>query len=116
MSDESVILTFELTGEALKYHKLAEAIRRGSKIRPQCKEKLFLDGSSCAIGAAYEGAGFGQTWDIGDWPVKVLLRAGMWPHDLDAYHVSDRNDYLGMTREAIADRLDDVAYGRLAEF
>lgn len=39
-----------------QYHDLAEAMRKGAALRPQCFGSYFWQGASCAIGAAYEGA------------------------------------------------------------
>lgn len=38
---------------------LSAAIRAGAKLRPQAETKFFIDGKSCALGAAYEAA-FGR--------------------------------------------------------
>lgn len=52
--DESVIQYFEAKVGVLK---LSEAIRIGARIRPQGKVHAFMDGKSCAWGAAWEGLG-----------------------------------------------------------
>ena len=116
MSDESIIRelqTHELTGESLKYHLLAEAIRRGAAIRPQCFGVVFSDGKSCALGAAYEGLG-------GDYEIPGTLNmhiySTVWPTGFDFSKITVLNDQHYWTREAIADRLDDVAYNRIPTF
>jgi hypothetical protein len=42
--------------------QLSEAIREGAQLRPQCRMQMFLRLGdiihSCALGAAYEGAGY----------------------------------------------------------
>lgn len=109
--DESVIKHLELTGESLKYHLLAEAIRKGCAIRPRQCIQSFYGGefASCALGAAGDGLGW-SAHDIDDFPRVTGLPMSL------AYCIVDRNDYGQWTREAIANRLDDVAYGRLKTF
>ena len=119
MSDESIIRelqTPELTGESLKYHLLAEAIRRGAKMRPKCIGQPFYANRSCAIGAAFEATflRYEEVWMHA--AVLALMDAGIWPIRLKSEPVWHLNDAQAWTREAIADRLDDVAYGVIAEF
>lgn len=45
-----------------KIKTLSQAIRLGATFRPQCRFSLFLDGKSCALGAAFEAlTGVGDT-------------------------------------------------------
>lgn len=86
--------------------KFSEAIRIGAKLRPQARGFLFLDGRSCALGAAYEG--------IGRKPVEYRT-AGDYHGQYDVLYerfgyelcnkVFKRND-AGDTREQIADWLE----------
>lgn len=112
MSDQSEIQKFET---AVRPLRLSEAIRIGSKIRPQCSSYLFENGGSCVWGAAYEGSGgkykelakfedmhdvFGEgTYlDLND----LYIRAYGKPSWMD-------NDD-GMPREQIADRFEALGY------
>ena len=42
------------------YCTFSEAIREGAKLRPQAFEEYYIDGGSCAVGAAAEAMGFGE--------------------------------------------------------
>lgn len=57
--------------------RLSEAIRAGAEIRPQCKDVFYnlLDGvvCSCALGAAFEGAGLIKTSELNTRPVSVNI-------------------------------------------
>lgn len=94
-----------------KISKLSQAIKLGATFRPQCRNVMFdLEGRSCALGAAYEAlTGRCDTPQEGmalgycryqyvakrfDLPVAKLLE------------VQDMNDVRRMTREAIADQLE----------
>lgn len=108
------------------YHELAEAMRRGAALRPQCFDSYFMfedrDGKmtpieSCALGAAYEG----ETGKVdGNLTLNEMLR--VFPHvaghgcfcpacqepltvTATAAHLNDMHRW---TREAIADWLDTL--------
>jgi len=87
--------------------KFSEAIRRGAKIRPQCAGRLFKDGHSCALGAAWEGKA-GNTvppnWNGRDWADYFRVP---WEAIIDAI---TRNDSGKYTREQIADWLEAQGY------
>lgn len=93
--------------------KLSEAIRIGARLRPQCKVRLFSDGKSCALGAAYEGA-TGKTCGYRDYSLvkmqfpQLLSKIGEWRIPL-YQEVYTRND-SGQTREQIADWLESIGY------
>src|ERR1051325_2910153 len=40
------------------YCTFSEAIREGAKLRPQAFNEYYIDGGSCAVGAAAEAMGF----------------------------------------------------------
>ena len=84
-----------------KVLKLSEAIRIGSRIRPQCFGEYYLLGGSCALGAAKEALGVAN-----DAELRRML--GL-PYDFPLQHIIHRNDN-GQTREQIADWLESKGY------
>ena len=99
--DESEVLKFE---QQQRITKLSQAIREGAKLRPQCIGYGDYDGALCAIQAA-------QLAVLG----RITSGPGRWAADyfgvpvvtvIDCYIDND----LGMTREAIADRLEAIGY------
>ena len=119
LPNEETVVTIA-TPEQSPYLIIADAIRRGAKLRPQCTRYTFTDGRSCVIGALAEGLGYrpvpGESermdgvlnW-IDDkfpslWAViekhsgKYLLGDWLW-------HSND----MGFTREEIADRVEAMA-------
>jgi hypothetical protein len=97
--------------------KLSEAILLGSMIRPQCGA-LFMDGKSCAMGAALEAYGIPYNEDTScDSPVLAALprfsqsiahltdcpvcKGSVW-EDSGYKIVEHLNDYHRWTRECIA--------------
>lgn len=89
--------------------RLSSAMRMGATLRPQCTGDMFLNGRSCALGAAIEAVTGRTDYYSGDvpnisdfWP--FLGRAGGLPSDL-MNEITDRND-SGYTREQIADWLE----------
>jgi hypothetical protein len=96
-----------------KVLKLSEALRLGAKIRPQSTHGGFLDGRSCAIVAAAEGAGL----DVVGHPSKFRITEAAWGYLFErgivdqrydgsvlSGEILDRNDR--QTREQIADWLE----------
>lgn len=90
--------------------QLSEAIRLGAMIRPQCFGRLFLNGRSCALGAAVEAAGV----KLSDPQDYDALRA-RWPIlnvTIDDSTVLDTivlsNDCSELTREQIADWVETI--------
>lgn len=84
--------------------KPSEAMRLGAAMRPQCVGQAFMGSGSCAIGAWYEGMGYGNTYDQfmdGDGYVRFRIETGVDPAD-----VYERNDFGRWTREQIADWLE----------
>lgn len=93
-----------------KVLKLSEAIRKGARIRPQCKGNFFLGGSSCAMGAAYEAATDRTEVDAGTmFRVLPFLMDGPTRLSDLATEIGKRND-SGDTREQIADWLEAQGY------
>ena len=82
----------------LRELKLSEAMRIGAALRPQCYGNYFIDGRSCAIGAAWEGFGFS--------PPKDSLTITVWWSNHKWPNVIALNDHTCWTREAIADWLE----------
>ena len=93
----------------MRYKELADAIRRGAKMRPQgfggVKKQIAL-GTSCALLSAYEaiegypGAEFCSRY-------LMLWAAKQFPN-LPLSEVIARNDSVGQNREQIADWLDSL--------
>ena len=100
--DESEVLKFE---QQQRITKLSQAIRIGARLRPQSLCGYFDAGRSCAIGAAYEAIfGFPMKsktdhQGVCDLYDKMPVIRGL------AHSIVGWND-SGMTREAIADRLE----------
>lgn len=117
--------------------KLSEAIRIGAKIRPQAYGAYYLVGQmtgrigSCAIGAAYEAAGFYQPEKLA-MPCTLEDRAH-WFEGLDKWKekgqtftcpeclaeqreepipllVTHLNDFHAWSRENIADHIERLGY------
>ena len=79
------------------YIRLAEAIERGAKLRPQGWGAGLRDGKSCALYAAYEVLCDQWIPFSYGWFTKKL---GI-PHPIIA-SILGKNDHSGMTREEIA--------------
>jgi hypothetical protein len=104
--------------------RLSDAMREGAKIRPKGLGDLFVDGKSCALGAAAEGNGMSlhgiwgdlwlnimETWpelDQPDQECPYVKCAAMRSYSVTtlADVVIHLNDEHGWTRERIADWLD----------
>lgn len=102
--DESEILKFE---QQVRPLRLSEAIRIGSKIRPQIRvpNRENITSGSCALGAAYEAV-TGKYNPTGDGRYVLTL------FDISAAlacRVASRND-AGQSRESIADWLESEGY------
>lgn len=82
--------------------RLSEAIRRGAKLRPQCKTKWFDGVGSCAWGAAYEGL-YGVP-AIGGFISCHRRIYNYFPKEFNELHfrIACMND-AGQTREQCAD-------------
>lgn len=97
--DESIVKHLEAPA---RITKLSEAIRIGARIRPQVRSRFFIDGKSCALGAAYEGM-------TGFQPSEEMMYEHVLPvlgiTQCLAESVAHKND-KGWTREAIADYLE----------
>lgn len=92
-----------------KYRELAAAIRKGAKMRPQRRGHLFRNGSSCALGAAYEGLGYKPVEGDRDTPgYSEQYDVLYYTFGLElCSSVTLKND-KGQTREQIADWLDSL--------
>lgn len=91
--------------------KLSEAMRLGAKLRPQnFSGSLFLNGRSCALGAAYEGK-TGEICDQDDYQ-KVREEFPSLENRGLTYGLSSRiyelNDKERMPREVIANWLEKI--------
>lgn len=95
--DESIVKHLQPQVGTLR---LSEAIRRGAKIRPQCKHYYEYKGASCALGAAAEAV-----WgDRGaGWPERFIDEFGI---TLELFHLIGAKNDSGMTREQVADWLE----------
>ena len=99
--------------------KLSEAIREGAKLRPQCTsgEYFDLDGTSCAMGAAFE-AETGHTNlsnDRLEHAFPELARPTKKPINYGTsgsleYAIARLNDEYKWTREQIADWVEEQGY------
>lgn len=91
--------------EKQQLHELAEAIRRGAKMKPQCRLSLFHDGHSCAIGAAMDGSG-AQT----DFALETLFPVlnNTFKFEKLMRRIVNLNDHFGWSRERIADWIDTL--------
>lgn len=100
-----------------KIKKLSQAIRLGATFRPQCTNGAFeyKDGKtvgSCALGAAYEAV-FGIHYKLE--PHRDITFAPLFerfpevPNHL-VPEIARRNDWMGHTREQIADWLEAQGY------
>lgn len=79
--------------------KLSEAIRAGAKLRQQCRDNYYSRGRSCALGAAWEGAGQPKQYISG---IAVVRHFGLPDDNRVLSGIIVRND-AGHTREEIAD-------------
>ena len=89
--------------------KLSEAIRIGSKKRPQCTGDYFVEGRSCAIGAAWEAMGLlGKRKPSFSSTGTVSAMGFTVPDDIviEAFNMNDS----GKTREQVADWLESQGY------
>ena len=91
--------------DAVAPMKLSEAIRIGARLRPQeLRGHYFLDGRSCALGAAFEALGISSEakLDLHAW--STLKERYSLPQTLH-HEITSRND-RGQSRESIADWLE----------
>lgn len=99
--DESITRHLDQPAKTLK---LSEAIRIGSRIRPQAIGRYFLNGGSCALGAAAEAVRLDGEFCIAnirrrfELPYSIIRMVLMW------------NDWDRMPREKIADELEKIGY------
>jgi hypothetical protein len=101
-----------LSREQVHITKLSEAIRIGSKIRPQGTGLYFFAGRSCALGAAYEAvtgnyheSGTGGLPDMVHWMEEHFgLSLSM------GGEIAVKNDIDQWPREQIADWLEQQGY------
>jgi len=88
--------------------KLSEAIRIGARLRPQAFGGWFVDGGSCAIGAALEAVGLRDD----DMDVRGGVLMEHFPQLANpgytplAREIIRLNDGKKMSRESIADWLE----------
>jgi len=100
----------EVTEAPVRTLKLSEAMRIGARLRPKCRLKMFHEGASCALGAAWEGMGFDPNEDPGthssfrDIGERLGISEGL------ARTITGKNDSECMTREQIADWLEAQGY------
>lgn len=99
----------EVAEAPAKITKLSEAIRIGARLRPQCVGEYFMDGRSCAYGAAWEAMGRLPYEKMPAAVTQVCEELGFYvPLDV-AVKVYSLND-SGWTRERIADWLEGAGY------
>lgn len=100
-----------------KYHRLAEAIRRGAKLRPKQCFGAFYDlenGASCALGAAMDGAAiqhsdaFKQIYGSGVLNCKFQELRDVVQGESLGWLIQAHNDRDAWTREQIADWLETL--------
>ena len=84
--------------------KASLAIRIGAALRPQCQKTPFICDGSCAIGAWFEGMGYGST--MREFKAKDGYNLFWREVGMDPAQLSIRNDRHGWTRERIADWLE----------
>jgi len=101
---------------------LVEAIREGSKLRPQCYWRFYSNGGSCVLGAAAEHMGKQEEIESKDisicnlWPVMNISHFHHQPcpccfhaHGSLSITVVELNDNHRWTREQIADWLETLS-------
>jgi hypothetical protein len=96
-----------------RYHRLAEAIRRGCKLRPKKVRGRFLNGreTACALGAAAVGMRGSKKYDRWRMYQRFPELNRLVTHPLDGIEtsleqvVTDLNDQTSYSREQIADWL-----------
>lgn len=95
--------------------KLSQAIREGAKIRAQAYSSFFVDGRSCAIGAALEGAGGEYDEHNAVEPLHHRF-PNVIACDKNGYRYTELGSQIykmndsGATREQIADWLEAQGY------
>ncbi len=100
--DLSEIEKFEAPAKVLK---LSEAIRIGARMRPQARHGLFDGVGTCAMGAAAEALGWKP--NMGDSNFDTLPE---FVRHHPAYIWAGLRNDAGMTRERIADCLEEMGY------
>lgn len=92
--------------------RLSEAIRIGSKLRPECRNWWAQNNASCAIMAAAEATGFPyRDYGITSTVLVEHFRSVLPLVTSDLIErVANRMDSQGHTREQIADWLEDQGY------
>lgn len=93
--------------------RLSAAMRIGAMMRPQCTGEWFFEGRSCALGAAFEGAGrkaeaFSYKHEHDAWPYSAVTSV-FGVHQNITEQVFKRND-KGESRESIADWLESQGF------
>lgn len=105
--DESVVREFEQ--QQVGKLKLSAAIRIGAKLRPQCTGRMFKNGASCALGAAYEAMTGRGYYDLPETDARAAAALAYMYEKADVpFGLSEvffKNDE-GWTREEIADWLE----------
>lgn len=105
--DESLVKHLEQPAKTLK---LSEAMRIGARMRPQCFDEFFSDEGSCALGAAWEGAGLLALRGEPGQAITAVMDAFGFPRCSSlGLRIAERND-AGETREEIADWLEERGY------
>jgi hypothetical protein len=93
--------------EPLPYRRMSDAIRDGSLISTQCREHLFLNGSSCALGAAILGLGLTPN----DGPFNAIWFCEKFNIPMSMVNdIMYRNDAEKWSREGIANWLEKKGY------
>ena len=108
------VLEAPVMPEVAEPMKFSEAIRIGSKLRPQCREIYFDGVGSCALGAAMEaktGSTSLSSMSVSDLSDKYLTYFAhpAWPgHEAELFTIIVQlNDQYLWTREEIADWLQE---------
>lgn len=91
--------------QANRKMKVSSAIRIGAMVRPQCRIKMFMNGRSCSLGAAWEGMGYGYDESAGQLFLSGISNRLGISSEL-AQKIANRND-SGSTREQVADWLEE---------
>lgn len=108
--DESEVLKFDRQFELQRITKLSEAIRIGARLSPPGYQNTWVCGGTCAVAAAYEALFGRDDSDFTRWPrERVRKHFGISENKWLGLGISGLYA-SGMTREAIADKLEAMGY------
>ena len=101
--------------------KLSEAIRLGSMMKPQAFRAFYINGGSCALGAACDAIGI-NALIMSEWPIawrtflddfRLCPECGHETKPGQLHTISHLNDSHRWTRERIADYVETVELAKV---